>query len=59
MKTLTTEFVSEEGIEQQDRPDKQSTAPPNSPLLLARELQESITGEVRFDAGSKAPLFDR
>ena len=54
MKTLTTEFVSEEAIEQQDGPDKQSTTGPNNALLLAQELRESITGEVRFDAGSKA-----
>lgn len=54
MKTLTTEFVSEEAIEKQDGSDKQSTARSNNPLLLARELQEAITGEVRFDAGSKA-----
>jgi FAD/FMN-containing dehydrogenase/Fe-S oxidoreductase len=54
MKTLTTEFVSEEGIEQQDGSNKQTTTGLNNALLLAQELRASISGEVRFDSGSRA-----
>jgi FAD/FMN-containing dehydrogenase len=54
MKTLTTEFVSGGTIKQQNGSDKPSAAGPDNALLLAQELRQSISGEVRFDSGSRA-----
>ena len=53
MKTLTTEFVRERTNRHQG-PVSQPKTNLHDSRVLAQELRESITGEVRFDAGSKA-----
>ena len=53
MKTSTTEFVSERNG-RHNEPVSQSKINHPNPRSLAQELHDSISGEVRFDAGSKA-----
>lgn len=53
MKTLTTEFVSEKADRHEGSVGQSNTKPVDTQSLV-QELRDSITGEVRFDAGSKA-----